>query len=235
MKKALFICIAGFFLTSCYRHEVRIEEYIRLGVNGKLLNRSENAVPDISVISAGSEHLEPYINSKAILGTGKSLNTGIFSFVSLNSSNSFFSVNINHPDTELYNEHYSSLSFIDSLSSQEIDMDLGEIFLEPVVNFTIETDNISGRNDTLFLKLKYEKTHKFFKLDTFEEFRSSRFLANTSEANFRKFPDEEEINTNIETTGGSQIVLEYKFAEDEDWNEWLIPVNITNSSYEFEY
>lgn len=234
MKKVIVILIL-IVLTSCVDHRVSVVGNKRMLVAGNILNSEITPIENISVIASGSEYDRLWASVEEMLGEGYTNAAGEFSFVSLDTDNSFYGVSINHPNQAGYREDYSSIHFIDSIGSRGNFFELVNIQLPKIQEFQVNIRNTSARNDTLFFQFSYPSTEQYTRLvdDSFDE-GSIRFRVENEYWN-RLLPSEDEITISIQTIENSNIEFQYKFSAEAVYDTIGLEITPENTVYEFTY
>jgi hypothetical protein len=150
MKKAVLL-FSLVLLVSCVDHSVSVIGDKRMQISGNILDTENAPLENINVIASGSESIILNGRLEEILGEGFTHVAGEFSFVSLDTDNSFYGVSINHPNYQNYREEFITIHYLDSIGSRGNSFELTNIQLPKIQEFQVKLNNNSARNDTFFL------------------------------------------------------------------------------------
>lgn len=234
MKKVvLLFCLV--LLVSCFDHSVSVVGDKRMQVSGNILDTQNTPLENINITASGSESTILNARPEEILGEGFTNAAGEFSFVSLDTDNSFYGISINHQNHENYDIDYATLHFLDSIGSRANSFELVNINLPKTQRFELKIENTTGRNDTLFYRFSYPATELYQGLNSnsFDE-NSFRFQTETEYWN-RLLPGEDEMTIVTPTLANSNIQFKYKFSAEAVYDTINIEITPENPVYEFSY
>lgn len=234
MKKYLPILIIPIFM-ACSEHNVGVVGDKRLQIEGSVVDVQENPVQGLSVKASGSQS-DYRINAtpREVLGESTTDTDGAFSFVSLDTHNSYYAISINHPDDENYRAEYLSLHFLDSLRNETrgLAFNLDEVVLPAVQNFQLEIHNISSE-DTLFYRYEYENTEQYQALSE-TSFPAGFFESrNKLSSGGRILPDGDSDTVQIQSLENSNLSFQYKLSETAENDSINIEITPEDPVYEF--
>ncbi len=234
MKKVVLL-FSLVLLVSCFDHSVSVVGDKRMQVSGNILDTQNTPLGNINVIASGSESTILNARPEEILGEGFTNAAGEFSFVSLDTDNSFYGVSINHQNHENYDIDYATIHFLDSIGSRENSFELVNINLPKTQRFELKIENTTGRNDTLFYRFTYHATELYQGLNSnsFDE-NSFRFQTETEYWN-RLLPGENEMTIVTPTLANSNIQFKYKFSAEAVYDTINIEITPENPVYEFNF
>ena len=232
MKKALLLLIFIVF-TGCVQHNVGVVGSKRMRISGNILNAENTPIENISVIASGAEYDRLWARPAQMLGESSTDASGEFSFVSLDTDNSFYGVSINHPNHQDYREEFSTIHYLDSIGSRENSFELTNIQLPKTQRFELKIENTTAREDTLFYRFTYPATEVYQGLNSnsFDE-NSFRFQTETEYWN-RLLPGEDEITIVTPTLANSSIQFKYKFSAEAVYDTINVEITPENPVYEF--
>ena len=234
MKKALLLLIFIVF-TGCVQHNVGVVGSKRMRISGNILNAENTPIENISVIASGAEYDRLWARPAQMLGESSTDASGEFSFVSLDTDNSFYGVSINHPNHQDYREEFSTIHYLDSIGSRENSFELTNIQLPKTQRFELKIENTTAREDTLFYRFTYPATEVYQGLNSnsFDE-NSFRFQTETEYWN-RLLPGEDEITIVTPTLANSSIQFKYKFSAEAVYDTINVEITPQNPVYEFNF
>lgn len=234
MKKVVLL-FSLVLLVSCFDHSVSVVGDKRIQVSGNILNTENTPIENVNVIASGSESTILNARPEEILGEGFTNAAGEFSFVSLDTDNSFYGVSINHPDHENYDIGYATIHFLDSIGSRGNSFEFVNINLPKTQRFELKIENTSARNDTLFYRFLYPATELYqgFNENSFGE-NYFRFQTEMEYWN-RLLPGEDEMTISTRTLANSSIQFKYKFSAEEVYDTVNVEITPENPVYEFSY
>ena len=234
MKKALLLLIFIVF-TGCVQHNVGVVGSKRMRISGNILNAENTPIENISVIASGAEYDRLWARPAQMLGESSTDASGEFSFVSLDTDNSFYGVSINHPNHQDYREEFSTIHYLDSIGSRENSFELTNIQLPKTQRFELKIENTTAREDTLFYRFTYPATEVYQGLNSnsFDE-NSFRFQTETEYWN-RLLPGEDEITIVTPTLANSSIQFKYKFSAEAVYDTINVEITPENPVYEFNF
>ena len=234
MKKVVFL-FSLVLLVSCFDHSVSVVGDKRMQVSGNILDTQNTPLGNINVIASGSESTIINAWPEEILGEGFTNASGEFSFVSLDTDNSFYGISINHQDHQDYDIDYATLHFLDSIGSRGNFFELVNIKLPKTQRFELKIENTTAREDTLFYRFTYPATEVYQGLNSnsFDE-NSFRFQTETEYWN-RLLPEEDEINIVTPTLANSSIQFKYKFSAEAVYDTINVEITPQNPVYEFNF
>jgi len=234
MKKAVLL-FSLVLLVSCVDHSVSVIGDKRMQISGNILDTENAPLENINVIASGSESTILNARPEEILGEGFTSVAGEFSFVSLDTDNSFYGVSINHPDHENYDLDYATVHFLDSIGSRGNSFELININLPKTQRFELRIENTTARNDTLFYRFSYPATEFYQGLNSnFFDDNSLRFQTEREYWN-RLLPGEEEMTIVTPTLANSSIQFYYKFSAEAVYDTINVEVSPENPVYEFNF
>ncbi|MGW1454449.1 hypothetical protein ACWBC2_05600 [Salegentibacter agarivorans] len=234
MKKVVFL-FSLVLLVSCVDHSVSVVGDKRMQISGNILDTENAPLENINVIASGSESTILNARPEEILGEDFTNVAGEFSFVSLDTDNSFYGVSINHPDHENYDLDYATLHFLDSIGSRGNSFELVNINLPKTQRFELRIENTTARNDTLFYRFSYPAIEFYQGLNSnFFDDNSSRFQTEREYWN-RLLPGEEEMTIVTPTLANSSIQFYYKFSAEAVYDTINVEVSPENPVYEFNF
>lgn len=230
MKKILLFGFSLFLLIGC--SEVRIESNRRIEIRGEILDEEGMGLPGISVFSIAQKNTGLTSNTDKILGAGTTDANGSFNFTSLDSYTHNLTIAVNPSEFENLISR-PSIYYTDLTGEHELSYNLGTLNLAEQLNFSLQIKNTSQTQDTLIYTIRFQEADSFF------QFENGEFLPVTSlEDNaitLRQHRPDDELRTHTFTTVlGSEIRFAYGLGENAV-QQILIPVNLQNTSYEFEY
>lgn len=234
MKKVVLL-FSLVLLVSCFGHNVSVVGDKRMQVSGNILDAENTPLENINVVASGSESTTLNARPEEILGEGFTNAAGEFSFVSLDTDNSFYGVSINHPDHEKYNEAYATVHFLDSIGSRGNSFEFVNINLPKTQRFELRIENTTARNDTLFYRFSYQATEFYQGLNSnsFDE-NSLRFQTEREYSN-RLLPGADEMTIITPTLANSNIQFKYKFSAQAAYDTINVEITPETPAYEFSY
>lgn len=233
MKKVVLL-FSLVLLVSCFDHSVSVIGDKRMQVSGNILDTQNTPLGNINVIASGSESTIINAWPEEILGEGFTNASGEFSFVSLDTDNSFYGVSINHPNHQDYREEFSTIHYLDSIGSRGNSFELTNIQLPKILEFQVKLNNTSARNDTLFFEFSYSSTEIYRKLqeDSFDD--SLRFQGESEYWN-KILPGEDEMTISAKTIENSDLQFKYKFSAEAVYDTINVEITPQNPVYEFNF
>ncbi|APS38231.1 MULTISPECIES: hypothetical protein [unclassified Salegentibacter] len=233
MKKVLLLLIFIVF-TGCVRHNVGVVGSKRMLISGNILNAENTPIENISVIASGSEYDRLWARPAQMLGESSTNASGEFSFVSLDTDNSFYGVSVNHPNHDDFREEFSTIHFLDSIGSRGNSFELTNIQLPKIQEFQVKLNNTSDRNDTLFFEFSYSSTEIYRKLHE-DSFDNPLWFQGESEYWNRILPGEDEMTISAKTIEDSDLQFYYKFSAEAVYDTINVEITPENPVYEFSY
>ncbi|UBZ08185.1 carboxypeptidase-like regulatory domain-containing protein [Salegentibacter mishustinae] len=233
MKKVVLL-FSLVLLVSCFDHSVSVVGDKRMQVSGNILDTQNTPLGNINVIASGSESTIINAWPEEILGEGFTNASGEFSFVSLDTDNSFYGVSINHPNHQDYREEFSTIHYLDSIGSRGNSFELTNIQLPKILEFQVKLNNTSARNDTLFFEFSYSSTEIYRKLQE-DSFDNSLRFQGESEYWNKILPGEDEMTISAKTIENNDLQFKYKFSAEAVYNTINVEITPENSVYEFSY
>ena len=233
MKKVVLLLIFIVF-TGCVQHNVGVVGSKRMLISGNILNAENTPIENISVIASGAEYDRLWARPAQMLGESSTDASGEFSFVSLDTDNSFYGVSINHPNHQDYREEFSTIHYLDSIGSRGNSFELTNIQLPKILEFQVKLNNTSARNDTLFFEFSYSSTEIYRKLqeDSFDD--SLRFQGESEYWN-KILPGEDEMTISAKTIENSDLEFKYKFSAEAVYDTINVEITPQNPVYEFNF
>lgn len=136
MNRILCILLITISFYSCIPEKVRIISDKRISIKGKVLiaNQPVGAIP---VVSFGVSRNYVDASPSHKLGYGRTLASGDFSFISLDSRNMELLISFNPPYEETYNDNYATLHYLYPEGERPTHISLEQINLPKKVNFTV--------------------------------------------------------------------------------------------------
>ncbi len=233
MKKFLFFLFIP-ILIACSEHNIGVVGDKRLQIEGKVVDNQENPIDGLGIKASGAEYYYS-INAtpRELLGEFITGTDGVFSFVSLDTHNSYYAISINHPEDKNYREEYLSLHFVDTLRNETrgIAFNFDEVVIPAIQNFQLEIHNVS-LEDTLFYRYEYENTEQY------KPFSESSFpigfeLRNKLSSGGRILPDGDSDTVQIQSLENSKLSFQYKLSETVENDTINIEITPENPVYEF--
>lgn len=233
MRKILLL-LSFIVFTGCFNHSVSVVGDKRMLVSGNILNAENTPIENISVIASGSEYDRLSASPEEMLGESSTNLSGEFSFVSLDTDNSFYGLSINHSNHQAYREEFSTIHFLDSIGSRGNSFELVNIQLPKIQEFQVKLNNTSARNDTLFFEFSYSSTEIYRKLheDSFDN--PLRFQGESEYWN-RILPGEDEMTISAKTIENSDLQFYYKFSSEAVYDTINVEITPENPMYEFSF
>jgi hypothetical protein len=235
MKRILYFLIIAITFYSCIPEKVRIISDKRISIQGKVLIANQ-PVGGIPVVSFGVSR--NYVNASPShkLGHGRTLASGDFSFISLDSRNMDISISINPPFEENYNDNYATLHFLHPEGDRPTIITLEEINLPERVNFILKLENTSGTQGELSYTLDFKNPDNTYLLEESpgnEEEEPYHYQNYGRKGGTHNLSDgiKEEVLLTVEA---SEIIFKYTLG-DNDLQEISIPVAPQENMYVFEY
>lgn len=235
MKRILCILLITISFYSCIPEKVRIISDKRISIEGKVLVADE-PVGGIPVVSFGVSRNYVDATPSHKLGFGRTLASGDFSFISLDSRNLDLSISINPPYEEIYNENYATLHYLYPEGDRPTHIMLEEINLPKKVNFTVKLENTSGTREELSYTLDFKNPENIYLLEESsgngeeEPYHYRNYDRKGGTHNFSDGIKEEVLHT----VEASEIIFKYTLG-DNDPQEISIPVTSQENMYAFEY
>lgn len=233
MKKVVLL-FSLVLLVSCFDHSVSVIGDKRMQVSGNILDTQNTPLGNINVIASGSESTIINAWPEEILGEGFTNASGEFSFVSLDTDNSFYGVSINHPNHQDYREEFSTIHYLDSIGSRGNSFELTNIQLPKILEFQVKLNNTSARNDTLFFEFSYSSTEIYRKLQE-DSFDNSLRFQGKSEYWNKILPGEDEMTISAKTIENSDLQFKYKFSAEAVYDTINVEITPQNPVYEFNF
>ena len=233
MKKVVLL-FSLVLLVSCFDHSVSVIGDKRMQVSGNILDTQNTPLGNINVIASGSESTIINAWPEEILGEGFTNASGEFSFVSLDTDNSFYGVSINHPNHQDYREEFSTIHYLDSIGSRGNSFELTNIQLPKILEFQVKLNNTSARNDTLFFEFSYSSTEIYRKLQE-DSFDNSLRFQGESEYWNKILPGEDEMTISAKTIENNDLQFKYKFSAEAVYDTINVEITPENSVYEFNF
>jgi hypothetical protein len=235
MKRVLCILLIAISFYSCIPEKVRIVSEKRILIEGKVLIANQ-PVGGIPVVSFGVSRNYIDASPSHKLGYGRTLASGDFSFISLDSRNLDISISVNPPYEENYNDNYGTLHYLYPEGERPTHISLEQINLPKKVNFTVKLENISGTREELSYTLDFknpENTYPFEQSPGNEEEEPYHYMNYGRKGGTHDLSDgiKEEV---LPTVEGSEIKFIYALG-DNDPQEISIPVTSQENLYAFEY
>ncbi|OEY71307.1 hypothetical protein [Salegentibacter salarius] len=234
MKKVVLL-FSLVLLVSCFDHSVSVVGDKRMQVSGNILDTQNIPLENLNVIASGSESTMLNARPEEILGEGFTNVAGEFSFVSLDTDNSFYGVSINHPDHQNYDIDYATVHFLDSIGTRENSFEFVNINLPKTQRFELRIKNTTARSDTLFYRFSYPATEFYQGLNsnTIDD-NSYRFQTEREYWN-RLLPGEGEMTIVTPTLANSSIQFKYKFRAEAVYDTINVEITPENPVYEFNF
>ena len=234
MKKLLGV-LSFLVLTACTEHNVGVVGNKRMQISGNIVDTGNRPLENIHIIASGSENSILDARPEELLGEGFANAAGEFSFVSLDTDNSFYGISINHPDHEKYNEAYATVHFLDSIGSRGNAFKFVDVELYKTQRFELKIENTTANNDTLFYEVSFPITENYqgFNGNSLDE--NSFLFRSEIEIRNRMLPGEEEIILERKTLENSTIQFKYKFSAQAVYDTINVEITPENPVYEFSY
>ena len=233
MKKLLGV-LSFLVLTACTEHNVGVVGNKRMQISGNIVDTGNRPLENIHIIASGSENSILDARPEELLGEGFANAAGEFSFVSLDTDNSFYGVSINHPNHQDYREEFSTIHYLDSIGSRGNSFEMTNIQLPKILEFQVKLNNTSARNDTLFFEFSYSSTEIYRKLQE-DSFDNSLRFQRESEYWNRILPGEDEMTISAKTIENSDLQFKYKFSAQAVYDTINVEITPENPVYEFSY
>jgi hypothetical protein len=234
MKKVLLLLSFVVFV-GCFDHSVSVVDNKRILVSGNILDTENTALENINVTASGSEYTILDARAQEILGKSSTNAAGQFSFISLDTDNSFYGISVNHPDHETYREGYATLHFVDSIGTRGNSFELVNIRLPSIQGFELKMKNTSGSTDTLFYGLSYSNPEYYRKLNENSFVENPYNFQSEIEYTDRLLPGSIEKIIPFRTLENSQFQFKYKFSAEAVYDTINVEITPENPVYEFNY
>lgn len=235
MKRILCILLITISFYSCIPEKVRIISDKRISIEGKVLI-AHQPVGGIPVVSFGVSRNYVDASPSHKLGYGRTLASGNFSFISLDTRNMDISISVNPPYEDNYNDNYATLHFLYPEGEHSTHISLEEINLPKKVNFTVKLENTSGTREELSYTLDFRNPENTYLLEESsgnEEEETYHYLNYGRKGGTHNLSDgiKEEV---LFTVDPSEIIFKYTLGENEP-QEISISVTPQENMYVFEY
>jgi hypothetical protein len=233
MSKATFLfavfLLVCLFLQSCYD----IDNNRRVLVTGNLVDENGDPVSGITVESRGSN---------TVLGFHTSEENGDFSFTSIESNASDFSIYINpeiaqdtlYASSTYINQENFSESPVDNHKRSQNLYDLGNVTLRQIGFLEIAVNRTSGTLDTLNYTINFSETscQNYFGEEQIDTLRSLCFIK--VERGGSILPESEDLKIYHKTLKNSSAIFTYRINNGKK-EQVIIPIDQYNTRYVFEF